>query len=202
MSVKFSIYKTPKPRGREGHALQHARVITQGTKRMEEICAYINESSSLTSADIKGTIEALFNYISVQLLNGYNVDLEGFGHFSLSLRSKPMVNNKNEESTAVSIHGIHFKCSKRLKQRIVQGELRKKTRRIPQPLPIEERQAKLIEYLHRHGYINGTLYGELIHCSRYYANKDIQHYLEEGLIERIGKNKHQIYLLPSAKKSE
>lgn len=55
--IQVSIYNTP---GNEQCGpTSCARVITRDTKRMNDICEYISECSSVTSADIKGVLEAL-----------------------------------------------------------------------------------------------------------------------------------------------
>ena len=56
--IQVSIYNTP---GNEQCGpTSCARVITRDTKRMNDICEYISECSSVTSADIKGVLEALY----------------------------------------------------------------------------------------------------------------------------------------------
>ena len=90
--IKFGVYKTPKGNGTEQQSC--ARLISKGTMRMEEICEYLSDSSSLTSADIKGVIEALTTYIGRNLSHGYCVELEGFGHFSPALKTLQKTDEK------------------------------------------------------------------------------------------------------------
>ena len=59
--IQVSIYNTPGNEQRRPTSC--ARVITRDTKRMNDICEYISECSSVTSADIKGVLEALTSYI-------------------------------------------------------------------------------------------------------------------------------------------
>ena len=114
--LQVSIYNTP---GNEQCGpTSCARVITRDTKRMNDICEYISECSSVTSADIKGVLEALTSYIGRELSYGYSVELEGLGHFSPSVKSKEVTDQKGNTKSSASIHGVNFRCSPRLKEMV------------------------------------------------------------------------------------
>ena len=114
--IQVSIYNTP---GNEQCGpTSCARVITRDTKRMHDICEYISECSSVTSADIKGVLEALTSYIGRELSYGYSVELEGLGHFSPSVKSKEVTDQKGNTKSSASIHGVNFRCSPRLKEMV------------------------------------------------------------------------------------
>ena len=109
--IQVSIYNTPGNEQRRPTSC--ARVITRDTKRMNDICEYISECSSVTSADIKGVLEALTSYIGRELSYGYSVELEGLGHFSPSVKSKEGYNITGaaewsilEDDMQVHRHGI------------------------------------------------------------------------------------------------
>ena len=106
--IQVSIYNTP---GNEQCGpTSCARVITRDTKRMNDICEYISECSSVTSADIKGVLEALTSYIGRELSYGYSVELEGLGHFSPSVKSKEVTDQKGNTKSSASIHGVNPRC--------------------------------------------------------------------------------------------
>ena len=81
MSIKFSVYKTPRPKGSKDN-LEHARLVSRGTKGLEEICRDLSDACTVNSADIKGVLEALTVYMGRELGYGYSIELEGIGHFS------------------------------------------------------------------------------------------------------------------------
>lgn len=98
--IQVSIYNTPGNEQRRPTSC--ARVITRDTKRMNDICEYISECSSVTSADIKGVLEALTSYIGRELSYGYSVELEGLGHFSPSVKSKEVTDQKGNTKQALA----------------------------------------------------------------------------------------------------
>lgn len=198
MGITFSTHETPKPKGIEGETTFHARVRPQGTKHLDEICEYISEGSSLTSADLKGALEAFFNYVSTQLRRGFNVELEGLGHFSVALRSEQVKNEKGKNRMSVAIDGVNFRCSPRLKKAVRESTL-KKVRRPSEPFPqIRQRQRRMEDYLRKYGMINQRQYAELNGCSRYCAVADLKKFQEQEIVVCSGNKTHKVYFLASS----
>ena len=207
--IQVSIYNTP---GNEQRGpTSCARVITRDTKRMNDICEYISECSSVTSADIKGVLEALTSYIGRELSYGYSVELEGLGHFSPSVKSKEVTDQKGNTKSSASIHGVNFRCSPRLKEMVKKnanmgGSLGSsinistdaglvKRENLPKT-GIEGRKAKMLSYLERNSYINLTDYAGLNNCTRYRASEDIKQFIKDNVIASVGYRTHRIYVLP------
>jgi predicted histone-like DNA-binding protein len=200
MNVKFSVYTTPKPKDREGKTSLHARIQPKGTKRIDDICGYIKNVSSLSPADIKGTLEALFDYIALELTDGYNVELENFGHFSIALCSRQATNDK--ERMHVAVEGVNFRCSPRLKKEVQKAKLAG-IKKEAAPFPsIEEREKRMIAYLKKEASINVSQYAGLNACSRYCASNDIKAFLEKGIIIPLGITTHRVYLLAEQPRRE
>ena len=122
--IKFGVYKAQNTSGKEQQSC--ARVISKGTMRMEDICEYLSDSCSLTSADVKGAIEALTTYIGRNLSNGYCVELEGLGHFSPALKTLQKTDEKGRTVFFARADGVNFRCSKRLKTLVTDSELKNK----------------------------------------------------------------------------
>jgi predicted histone-like DNA-binding protein len=195
MEIKFTIHETPRPKDSAGKCMQHARVLPTGTKRLEDICEYINESSSLNSSDIKGALEAFFKYISSQLRAGYNVELEGLGHFSVSLHSRETKSEKGKDMVNVEINGVNFRCSPRLKNEVKKSCLKKVKRSSTPFTDIRKRKERMLEYLKEYGFINLRRYAALNACSCYRAGNDLKAFVEQGVIACSGGTTHKVYLL-------
>lgn len=198
MSIKFSIYNTPKP-GSKGEELQHARFRTRGTKRLDEICRDISDACSVNSADIKGVLEALTVYMGRQLGYGYSIELEGIGHFTPALRTKKVAEEDGKIKFSVSVDGVNFRCANRLKE-MVKEDRPKKIKRDNIPTEtIGTRKNKMLEYIRKYESINELDYVELNGCTRYRASKDLKQFLEEGIICKMGYRTHRVYVLPTDK---
>jgi predicted histone-like DNA-binding protein len=195
MEIKFTIHETPKPKDSAGEYTQHARVLPSGTKRLDDICEYINEGSSLNSSDIKGALEAFFKYISSQLRAGYNVELDGLGHFSVSLHSRQVKDEKDKDVVKVEINGVNFRCSPRLRKEVKKSRL-KKVKHSSTPFPdIRKRQERMLEYLKKYNSINQREYAALNTCSRYRAVNDLKAFVEQRIVACSGGSTHMVYLL-------
>lgn len=196
MSIKFGIYDTPKPKGK-GKQQQHARFITRGTKRIGEICRDLSDAGTVTSSDIKGVLEALTVYMGRELGYGYSIELEGIGHFSPALRTRKVSEGDGKTKYNVSVDGVNFKCSKRLKELVKEDRPKKIKRDNIATDNIETRKNKMLAFLAQEESINEMDYATLNSCTRYRAAKDLKQFMEEGIIHKMGYKTHRIYVLSS-----
>lgn len=199
MEIKFTVHETPRPDGKAGMKECHARVQPRETLHLEDVCEHINEVASLNSSDVKGALEAFFRFLSLKLQSGYSVELEGLGIFSVSLKSRPVIHEKGREGLDVQISGVNFRCAPRLRK-AVQASTLTKVKRSPEPFPeTEQRRRRMLTYIERRGAINLHQYAAVNSCSMYRAGKDLQAFLEEGLVTRAGLGTHKVYLRADAK---
>lgn len=159
MSIKFSVYKTPRPKGSKDN-LEHARLVSRGTKGLEEICRDLSDACTVNSADIKGVLEALTVYMGRELGYGYSIELEGIGHFSPALRTRKISEENGKIRFSVSVDGVNFRCSNRLKEMVKEERPKKVKRENISSEPIETRKEKMLEYIRKHESINESDYAE------------------------------------------
>ncbi|WP_293666681.1 HU family DNA-binding protein [uncultured Parabacteroides sp.] len=195
--VKFGIYQIPAKNEKGGKEQKvYARLISNETKKMSEICSFINECCSVNSADIKGVLDALSKYIGRELSYGSCVELEGLGYFSPSLKTtKAGVNAKGVPQYSVRVDGVNFRCSQELKKIVQNARPQKVKRTNVSKLDYEGRKAKMLEYLAAHRSINLTDYQELVSCTYYMAKNDFKKFEEEALIQKEGYRTHRVYIL-------
>lgn len=189
MAIKFSVHKTPQPNGRKGQQQTHARAIARSTQKMNDICALVCERGSISSADVKAVLDSFVWVIGHSLKYGDNVELEGLGHFSPSLRTLKLPDGRS----VVKLDNVNFRCSEKLKNELKSVQL-EKVQTAASYTP-EERRARMLDYLHGHESITTIMYAKLNACSRYQATADLKKYIEEGLLCRIGSSTHVTYLL-------
>ena len=136
------------------------------------------------------------SYIGRELSYGYSVELEGLGHFSPSVKSKEVTDQKGNTKSSASIHGVNFRCSPRLKEMVKKNApILVKRENLPKT-GIEGRKAKMLSYLERNSYINLTDYAGLNNCTRYRASEDIKQFIKDNVIASVGYRTHRIYVLP------
>lgn len=189
MDVKIKIFETPKPVGRTGETLQHARAQSKGTRTMDDICAKI-VPLGLNTAQLKGILDGLAVYIGESLRDGYHIELEDVGTFSLSVKTRP---SDNPEKMAVEVDGVNFRCSKKLMARAKRAKLMLDKQQSPS-YSLEKRKKRMFEYFRKNASISIMEYVRLNYCSQYQAKKDLDSFEKEGLILRKGKKTHQVYV--------
>lgn len=193
MAIKFSVHKTPQPNDRKGQQQTHARAIARSTQKMDDICALVCERGSISSADVKAVLDSFVWVIGHSLKYGDNIELEGLGHFSPSLRTQKLPDGR----LVVRLDNVNFRCSEKLKKELKSVQLEKaKTAAGYMP---EERKTKMLEHLHHNESITTITYTKLNACSRYQATADLKKYVEEGLLYRVGSSTHVTYLLAENK---
>jgi len=192
MDVRINIYETPKPAGREGETLEHARVESKGTRKLAEICKEL-VPKGLNTAQIKGILDGLAVYMGKSLRDGYHIELEDIGIFSLSVKSRPSENDPKKMT--VEVDGVNFKCSPKFKERAKDARLKVNKETKTKLLPLARRKEKLLAFLAKSGSINIREYAYLNNCTQYRARIDLKTFEEEGIIIRSGNKTHKIYQL-------
>lgn len=190
MGIKFKIHDTPQPNGRKGKALSHARALSRGTVKIDDLCEIICQRGSISSADVKAVLDSFVWAIGHSLKYGDNVELEDLGHFSPSLRTHPLPDGKMR----VTVDNVNFRCSKKLKETLKAAKLEQVNPPAKQTFP--QRKAKLIKYLERNEHITTRGYSILNDCSRYQAQKDLKLLVADKEIYQLGSGTHIMFVLP------
>ena len=118
MGAKYALYENPNPKGDGKKQPLHARIVPRGTIHTLEIAEEIADSCGYSTATTKGMLDALAKVISKNLRYGYTVELDDLGSFSISLKSRPVMDKKEIRSWSVNFGNVHFKGSKKLKNRL------------------------------------------------------------------------------------
>lgn len=197
MSLKYSWYATPAPKDRDNRKTDtHARVKSQGTKDTEFLCNLISESSSFSSADVKGILEALASWMAFYLGEGNSIELEGLGHFSPTLKTSEYTDENGQLQRGVQIDTISYRCAPSLKKAIRKARLEEVKREILPPLSSAQRKENIEAYVRKNISINCKTCMDMNRCTRYAALQDLKELVDEQRLIQAGKGKQRMYLLP------
>lgn len=198
MCARYRMVRNPNPTGDKKKQALHPRVVPYGTISTEELMRDIEGRSGFSGADIKGALRVIADAMAFRLDEGYNVELDGLGFFSVSLVSRPVMDRKEIRSESVHFRNVNFRCGKYLKSKLKSISLE----RMPEGkgvLPsFDERVRRLTEYLNTHHYITCGDYRELTGCSKYRALEDLKKLIDEGILEKNGYRSTRVYSFPSA----
>lgn len=184
MAARYKLERNPSPTGDKEEQPYHARVVAVGTLKTEGLLRAAQGKSSVSSADIKGTLQLLHELMRDYLMMGYNVELEGIGTFSLSAQCRPVMNKNEIRAESIHFKSINYRpakilCDKLKATPFVRAEEDKKERFSP-----KECEQRLLEYLNNNQLISHADYRGLCHCSKSKAAKDLKRFYAEGKIVR------------------
>lgn len=107
--VKDNISSKPK----KGY---YAQVVTKGTIDTQTLCKQIASCCALSTADMTAAIIALSQQLTECLLDGYNVNIDGIGTFSLSAESKVVQKKTDIRAQSVKVKNVNFRSAVSLKK--------------------------------------------------------------------------------------
>ena len=118
MCARYRMVRNPNPTGDKKKQALHPRVVPYGTISTEELMRDIEGRSGFSGADIKGALRVIADAMAFRLDEGYNVELDGLGFFSVSLVSRPVMDRKEIRSESVHFRNVNFRCGKYLKSKL------------------------------------------------------------------------------------
>lgn len=194
MGAKYAMYENPNPKGDGKKQPLHARIVSHGTIRTEEIAQDISDSCGFSTAVTKGMLDALAHIVSRYLKRGYTVELNELGTFSISLKCRPVMDKKEIRSWSVDFGNVHFRGNKKLKDRLESISLERAEDNHPTPFKPEQRKKRAMNYLKDHDYINRAIYMQTNGCNHSTAVSDLNKLVENNLLKKLGRGKAILYI--------
>ena len=118
MCARYRMVRNPNPTGDKKKQALHPRVVPYGTLHTDEVIKEAESRSGMSGADIKGALRVLADVMVSRLDQGYNIELDGLGFFSVSLTSRPVMDKKEIRSESIHFKNVNFRCGKYLKSKL------------------------------------------------------------------------------------
>lgn len=194
MAAEYALFKNPPRKGSSEEPRLHARIVPGRVIRLERIAKEISSFSSFSSADIKGLLQAFSDQLVEHLEAGDEIDLEGFGHFSISLHCPPISHPREVRAEEIRFKSVNFRCSKKITSRLETMRVARKEGASAPPLyTAAQRKENILRHLDRERTLMSSDCMRINACTRYMALKDLKELLAEDKIGKIGKRKITIY---------
>jgi len=186
--ARYKLVRNPNPNKDGKIQPYHARFAAYGTIDVNKVASTIADRSTFSQGEVKGMLQMLEDLIVEQLKFGNNVNLDGIGTFSASLKCRPVMDKKEIRSESVQFRHVNYRPSVKLTNRLKgthyyrveeEGVEKKSFTR-------EERKERLLAYFQNHKTITGVKYRSLNQCSRSLACADLRQFYKEGIIDRKG----------------
>lgn len=108
-TVKYSVIPRINPRDREMEPKYYALVQSQGDVTLREMCERIQQSCTVTKADVHAVLVALEDVIVDALKGGEIIRLGDLGTFRVSLSSKGALTEKEYNTSLITKSRILFR---------------------------------------------------------------------------------------------
>lgn len=194
MSIKFGWYKTPVPTDREDKQVPHARIISQGTLDTKYMCKMISMSSTISSADVKGVLEALNFWMGFYLSEGNSIELDGLGYFTPTLKSQIQTDENGKNKVIAEADSVSFRCATSLKSQIREAGLELVKKAKTEKLTQEQRLENIMNEVKENKCINRTTCMKLNRCSQFIALNDLKLLINSNKLMQIGGGKQTMYI--------
>lgn len=196
MTAQYGLFRNPPHKGEKENDILHARIIPGRTIRIDRITNDISQCTSFSPGDVKGLLQAFADVLVMYLEDGDEVDLEGLGHFSVSLKCPKITTPRQVRAEEISFKSVNFRCSKEITDRLtVMRVERKPGSSKPVKYTAEDRKARIIQHFEKHDTIMSSDCMGINECTRYLALKDLKELMDEKKIIKEGYRKIAVYML-------
>lgn len=182
MSIKIKLYES-ELQSETDQKSYYARIVEKDIISFETVCEVISQRSTLSTADIKGTIDSLAYILNMAFLDGDGVQLGQLGTFLPSLQGKAITDKKKLPQHHFRINGIHVHPGKEFYKAMI-GAKFVRLKEDEKISTIDERKRNIMQYLTIHSEAELLEISGLNRCSRSTALRDLNLLLKEGHLRK------------------
>ncbi len=198
MALKYDFFAVNELNNTQGK--YRARAVSLGKVSTDKLAKWISQTSALSTAQAKSSIEIITEGIMDYIVNGYEVEVGKLGYFSASVTSELVDNPTDIRAESVRFNKLNFRASAQIKRRIkaegVEKVSKPRYKRKLKTFTLEERAAKLKKHLKTNPFITRSGYAEIMRIPRNSsAIQDLNAFIEEGWLQRHGAGRTVIYML-------
>ncbi len=194
MKAKYKLIRATDVKGDNEPQPYYARITSTQTISITEMMDYARDYSTFSSSDIKGALQLISELLEQGLRDGYQVELDGIGYFSVSLDCRPVMDKKEIHSQSIRFRQVNFRLNKEMKHRLKTMSVTRAYEPSRKSYTPEEREERLIGYLSRHTTISTRVYMNMNNCTKYQALKDLRQQVKAGRLTVEGNKNCTVYL--------
>ena len=202
MSIKYEIQSIKNSQG-SGEERHFARIFEQAPMTAQQLAAHIQNSCTLTKADVEATLSALRDYMLHELSQGHRFYIPSIGYFSLSVDLDMPADKPIDKARAdyLSVRNIKFRPDAALLKEVKSNVRFERADYSSQSADLTE--ASLLEmlkqYLAENPCITRRDMQDQFGLRQSAALKWLKHFTEAGVLRKEGAKNSPVYLLNSTK---
>lgn len=197
MSAQYDLYETPDIKQTGEKQPLHPRIVPKGTIGQDEFLDRVHKFTGISRSLLAGTMQSFQNELKDLLANGWIVELGEIGYFSVSLQGPPVMHKKDVRAQSIKLKNINYLPTKQFKREVGYDMRLERTESLTRPKGNGRSEAECLAlitaHLEKYPCMTRTDYCYMTGHDKKRALKELNAFIEKGILMRYGAGKQVIY---------
>lgn len=197
MSLEYDLYETPDIQQTGEQQPLHPRVVIKGTIGQDEFLDRVHKFTGLSRSLLAGAMQSFQDELRDLLADGWIVEMGDIGYFSVSLQGPPVMKKKDVHAQSIKLKNINYRPSSQFKKEVHWKIEPQRGESFTRPHRGERDMDKCLEiinsHLEKYPCLTRTDYCRLTGCDKKLALKELNGFIDRGLLMRYGAGKQVVY---------
>ena len=197
MSAQYDLYETPDIKQTGEKQPLHPRIVPKGTIGQDEFLDRVHKFTGISRSLLAGAMQSFQNELKDLLANGWIVELGEIGYFSVSLQGPPVMHKKDVRAQSIKRKNINYLPTKQFKREVGYDMRLERTESLTRPKGNGRSEAECLAlitaHLEKYPCMTRTDYCHLTGHDKKRALKELNAFIEKGILMRYGAGKQVVY---------
>lgn len=197
MSAQYDLYETPDIKQTGEKQPLHPRIVPKGTIGQDEFLDRVHKFTGISRSLLPGAMQSFQNELKDLLANGWIVELGEIGYFSVSLQGPPVMHKKDVRAQSIKLKNINYLPTKQFKREVGYDMRLERTESLTRPKGNGRSEAECLAlitaHLEKYPCMTRTDYCYMTGHDKKRALKELNAFIEKGILMRYGAGKQVIY---------
>ncbi len=197
MSAQYDLYETPDIKQTGEKQPLHPRIVPKGTIGQDEFLDRVHKFTGISRSLLAGVMQSFQNELKDLLANGWIVELGEIGYFSVSLQGPPVMHKKDVRAQSIKLKNINYLPTKQFKREVGYDMRLERTESLTRPKDNGRSEAECLAlitaHLEKYPCMTRTDYCYMTGHDKKRALKELNAFIEKGILMRYGAGKQVIY---------
>lgn len=197
MSAQYDLYETPDIKQTGEKQPLHPRIVPKGTIGQDEFLDRVHKFTGISHSLLAGAMQSFQNELKDLLANGWIVELGEIGYFSVSLQGPPVMHKKDVRAQSIKLKNINYLPTKQFKREVGYDMRLERTESLTRPKGNGRSEAECLAlitaHLEKYPCMTRTDYCHLTGHDKKRALKELNAFIEKGILMRYGAGKQVVY---------
>ena len=197
MSAQYDLYETPDIKQTGEKQPLDPRIVPKGTIGQDEFLDRVHKFTGISRSLLAGAMQSFQNELKDLLANGWIVELGEIGYFSVSLQGPPVMHKKDVRAQSIKLKNINYLPTKQFKREVGYDMRLERTESLTRPKGNGRSEAECLAlitaHLEKYPCMTRTDYCHLTGHDKKRALKELNAFIEKGILMRYGAGKQVVY---------